>query len=231
MFLLFLACNSGEEKEMEFSFGDGGQRCYNSTECPKGAACIDYVCQRSGCITSADCKLGKYCTEAYKCKVGCELDLDCFPGQSCLDGQCVEYTCRDTDLDCQVGQYCGENGCESDGFPYCGSCTAEDFRRMGDQGGFCWVEEADYSNPCFWDPQAQSWSGCPTGLHCIPMSFISPEQNNGPSNPNSEAGVCAKTRALKYCERDSECPRGFTCYDNIVCWGDCDYYAQEGYLP
>ena len=62
------------------------------------------------------------------------------------------------------------------------------------------------------------------------------------AEPNAGGGICAETLALKFCQGDVDCPRGFTCYENIfysrdppievnACFGECDYYVGQGYLP
>ncbi|MBM75220.1 MAG: hypothetical protein CMK59_07450 [Proteobacteria bacterium] len=232
MVWLLFSCNLEKNNESEFSFGDGGQACYNSADCPKNSVCLDEICQRRGCITSADCKIGRYCTEQYKCRAGCELDSDCFPGQECQDNVCLEYSCRSTDLDCRVGEFCGEDGCQSDPFPHCEPCEVEDFYQ-GVDNGLCVFLEIDYEQWCEWNPQTQQGSSCSDGLTCFPRSFL---------DPNAGGGVCAESLALKFCESDPDCPRGFTCYQNIfysqdpenqvnACIGECDYYVEQGYLP
>lgn len=187
-------------------------------------SCIADVCTNIECSTSFDCALQTYCNEENRCIEGCTQDEDCFAGFSCSEGACSAYECRDAALDCLLGEQCQDGRCQIVEPSPCTPCTYQDWSHgLGSQRE-CVIVSYNRTIPCDW----MTDQGCPDTMSCYPadgMGLV-------------EEGVCIYSYAFFRCDTDSDCPRGFSCAQDIyaneseinVCWGDCRLYLEQGWL-
>lgn len=232
--LLFLfACSGG---------GLGAPECVDNGECTEGQACIDQQCEDVECLTSTDCPIAHVChPKQYYCVPGCAEDEDCLAGQTCNSEshECVDAACRTTELDCHVGDVCDpvsgqcvepanavcETGCHIYNSPNCpggGTCVQSLSGQTCNSANDC-----DAGETC--DPFLTStdtcWSDgdCPVdGSYCYFGQCV--------------ADYCHVDYCYFKCDSsdDTSCAAGFQCDDfgtgSELCYGDCGYYVQNGYL-
>ena len=217
MLLILLACHL-------YSSAPKDLLCENHAECADGSSCISNRCREVGCLSSFDCGLEQYCDEQYQCISGCRDNTDCAAGDNCFEGACAAYECRSAELDCMLGEQCIEKECVMVEPSPCTSCTYEDWEQgMGD-GRECVIVSYDRTIPCDWSMD----DGCPSTMSCYPADGVG----------LVEEGVCIHSYAFFRCTLDEDCPRGFSCAQDIyandsdihVCWGDCNLYRSQGWL-
>ena len=88
----------------------------------------------------------------------------------------------------------------------------------------CVIVSYDRTIPCDWRLD----SGCPDTMSCYPADGAG----------LVDEGVCIYSYAFFRCDVDTDCPRGFSCAQDIyandseihVCWGDCNMYISQGWL-
>lgn len=210
--LALAACSGGGE-------GDGKEKgaCASSDECPTGLQCIDERCIDVVCVTSADCPFENYCdTQTYQCVEGCREDGDCLSGDVCdrVSNTCVGTSCEETELDCAYGQYCDEatGECKDDSRDHCKSCDVTATSNQCGSSGECYFFEGG---------SCTSSGDCDPGYTC--------------GNVPGYGKICHADFCFMDCNpSDADaCPRGFSCINTGtggVCYGDCLYMTQNGYL-
>lgn len=227
--LIQMACTPSKSSEVE----EGGN-CGNSAECAEGQLCLKNECRNVDCLTSTDCDIEQYCSEQYSCERGCETDEDCFAGDECNTAAqtCESYGCRETQLDCEIGEFCNvpTGECYADDAPHCRTCLIDDLL-LPSVGEECllWNE---LGGNCVVDLFFGTQQGCASDEVCYPVD---------PNDPFNSNGTCWKSYAVMTCDISAEepCPRGFSCVGLSytdgsvvdVCYGDCQYYRENGYLP
>jgi len=220
-----------------FACNVGKTQCLDNGQCSDGQACIDEVCHDVDCLTSEDCDISQYCAANFTCKTGCKDNDDCLAGQVCDTSirQCVEAGCEQTELDCHVGEVCD---------PVSGTCNADD--------ATCEQTCHIYDSPncgggaqCFFSnigDQCNNASECASGESCdefvVSNDFCTRNADCPQDSYCSEYFQCVQ----KYCHADfcyqscqtqDDCPAGFSCLNagvGNVCYGDCAYFTQNGYL-
>lgn len=215
--LLLLSCTF-------FASNPPNQQCENHAQCPSGRSCLNNRCRQVDCLSSFDCPLREVCNPDSLCVSGCNQDSDCFPGETCSQAQCVPYECRTSQLDCQIGERCIDQKCiEVEPSP-CDPCTYTDWEQgIGDQRE-CVIVSYNRTIPCDWRLD----EGCPDTMSCYPADGVG----------LVDEGVCIYSYAFFRCDVDTDCPRGFSCAQDIyandsdihVCWGDCNVYISQGWL-
>jgi hypothetical protein len=229
--LILTSCDMGKTSEV---IEEGGS-CANSAECSNGQLCLKNECRNVDCLSSSDCDLEQFCDQRYQCSTGCENDEDCIAGDSCnlSTSECENYGCRETQLDCEIGEFCNvpTGECYEDNEPHCKTCGLNDLLSptVGEEC-LLWNETANGS--CTVDLLWGTQNGCPSDEICYPLD---------PSDVFSTQGTCWKSYAVMTCNPSEEepCPRGFSCiglnYTDgstvDVCYGDCQYYVENGFLP
>ena len=197
--------------------------CQNSTECREYSSCISGVCIEVDCVSTYDCPLEEVCEE-YSCIQGCYDDRDCLSGRRCDSGSCVDYSCRDTQLDCLIGEVCREEVCTPVDPSPCAKCTYLDWIEGMAPLQECVIHSFDTSLTCNWHDD----TGCPDDMSCYPAD----------GQGNVDEGVCIRSYGFHRCVNNEDCPRGFYCAQDIyandsdvhVCWGDCVFFRQQGWL-
>lgn len=227
------ACSSGEK----------AVACSTNSDCDAGSVCVNDECQTTECLTSADCELGENCSSSFECTTGCAEDTDCVAGEACNDGTCETYGCRDTHLDCSYGEFCDTTTglCYPDESGVCSpcdpgsdaNCFATTERGPCSSSGDCpanqecFIQQLDESSTC------ASEFDCPSGWEC---SFVADASGN-PVGPYCLTTACYEGSSLSECDPSAagnECARGFQCQDigrgQGVCFGDCGWLKENGYL-
>ena len=219
MLTLFLlsSCHFSSAKESP-------QQCENHAQCELGFSCLNNRCRQVDCISSLDCKLKEFCTSDFECVSGCSQESDCFAGEVCIEGECEQYECRTSELDCLIGERCIDQKCMQVEPSPCEPCTYADWEQgIGGQRE-CVIVSYNRTIPCEW----RTDEGCPDTMSCYPADGIG----------MVDEGVCIYSYAFFRCDVDTDCPRGFSCAQDIyandseihVCWGDCNVYISQGWL-
>ena len=194
--------------------------CYNSAQCEHNAACIDGSCYEVSCRDNQGCDLQQVCQEG-ECVSGCQTAEDCFAGESCLEGSCqTGVPCRTPQLDCSYGEDCIDGVCQDSGFPFCQPCTFSDWQNTPNGYQECVIYTYTLEETCVWEH-----TQCSGDLSCYPTDQIG----------NTEEGFCIASYFFRSCEADSDCPRPFTCNEDIyrdgsgvnVCWADCPFWRER----
>jgi len=217
--LFFFACTLFTD-----STESSSTSCQNSAECLSGFSCQENLCTKISCVSSQDCKLQEFCNADNVCIDGCQFDHDCVAGEECIEQQCQEYGCRDPHLDCLLGERCVERECVFVEPNPCSSCTYQDWSTGLGNAQECVIVSYNQTIPCDWALD----EGCPGEMSCYPADGLG----------EVEEGVCIHSYAFFRCSEDVDCPRGFHCKQDIyandsdvhVCWGDCNYYIEQGWL-
>lgn len=233
--LMLVACEIG-------GAGNGkAPECLDHAECGELQACIENACLDVECLTSSQCELGHFCNthgDAFVCKEGCESSDDCAAGEECTDNTCEDYGCRSTTLDCPVGTSCDSvtGNCNEVADLCTSTCDVYDSPNCG--GGMeCAV--ASYGESCQRDQE------CGSGYSCDMFLTAEGECMNVQDCPDGTdecyslmpgvlpgqcvANFCHKDYCLPKCREAEDCPAGFSC-EQGVCWGDCEWYVENGYL-
>ena len=217
-----------------------GLICANSSDCLENELCVEQSCQLVDCATSLDCEIEQYCNANYECIDGCTDNEDCYAGEDCNTEtkECESYGCRDTVLDCEVGEFCNPmtSECFEDSRQHCKSyCTWNDL--VNGSFGYECLNFDSGSGSCSTDISGNQ-SGCSGGALCYPNDVNDPSFTFGGQTP----GKCITFYQTFYCDNTSsqeQCPNGFTCsplyysdgsQTEPVCYGDCSYYTENGFI-
>ena len=215
--VLLLACNFLPSKQQY-------AHCENHAQCETGFSCLHNRCRQVDCISSLDCKLKEFCNSDFQCALGCNQDLDCLSGERCSQRECIQYECRTSELDCLIGERCIEQECVEVEPGPCDPCTYADWEQGIGEERECVIVSYDRTIPCDWRLD----EGCPDTMSCYPADGIG----------LVDEGVCIYSYSFFRCDIDTDCPRGFSCAQDIyandseihVCWGDCNVYISQGWL-
>ena len=207
------------------------RECLDDTWCEDKQTCLGGTCFDVECNRSEHCPGQQWC-EDWHCKPGCESTEDCLAGDVCEAHQCVPAACESTELDCGLGERCdtelGE--CLSGEVPECSSCeqgcgegqdcltlhgeTCEG-EGLCPEGWSCYQETLE-------EPRCPQGEGCPPGATCEDSWCVFNE--------------CRMEVCLSRCDLASpDCPGGFLCTEYGpgagICYADCPYLMEQGYLP
>lgn len=228
--------------------------CVDNSECGEMQICTEeaHECIDVECLASSDCDLQHYCDvgDTYTCVQGCETDDDCAAGEECTDAQtCEAYGCRSTTLDCEVGTVCNESTgeCEVYDESLCQeTCDVYGRGSSCSPGTSCQAvsitdtcmgpsdcdQDAGYACDQFYTSSDYCYSNqdCPDGSTCDMSLYVM---------GFCVANYCHKDFCMPTCSTggpqggEDSCPAGFTCTEGSMesyCYGDCGYYAENGYL-
>lgn len=194
--------------------------CYNSTQCVDNATCIEGTCYEVSCRDNQDCALRETCQEG-ECVSGCDSETDCLAGELCADGFCAEGTdCRTAQLDCGYGEDCTDGLCLEAAFPFCQPCAFADWQQSPNGAQECIIYTYTLEESCQWGQ-----TECSGDLSCYPADQIG----------DVEEGFCIASYVFRPCALDSDCPRPFTCKEDVygtdsgvnVCWADCPFWREQ----
>jgi hypothetical protein len=223
--------------------GAGSPDCTDNGQCGEGQACVGQACTDVECLSSEQCDIQQYCRtkdESYACTDGCVLDEDCAAGESCdvAHRRCTSYGCRSTVLDCPVGTTCNASTaeCEAwDGALCQETCDVYDQPRCS-AGATCQAfttgESCERDADCAEgncdmfltsDVTCRNLADCPDGTEqCLLTQCVSSSCHTDYCLPRCTAGD------------SGTCPAGFSCESDgagaWLCFGDCQYYLDNGYL-
>ena len=195
--------------------------CYNDTQCGDRGVCISGICTEVSCRDNEDCELREIC-QAGECVSGCLSTADCLSGESCLDGICqAGFPCRTAQLDCPYGQDCIEGSCRQTDFPFCQPCDFSAWQDSPNGERECIIYSYTLEESCLWEQ-----TECSGDLSCYPADQIGAV----------EEGFCIESYFFRPCRLDSDCPRPFTCKEDVyqdgsevgVCWADCPFWRERG---
>jgi hypothetical protein len=164
--------------------------------------------------------------------VPCVDNGQCSEGQACIAEACEDVDCL-TSSECAIQQYCDSSyscstGCEQDT-----DCRA---------GETCNAVAAQ----CQTQACRSTELDCEVGQYCNESTGTcdSAQGYCDTCNPNNlfscgNSGYCLSWNdpnvgyCWNYCDSQSDCPRGFDCYDpglGSVCIADCPWLLENGYM-
>lgn len=168
-------------------------------------------------------------------KMECVDNGSCPEGNACVEGRCTAAECLSSS-DCDVFHFCNpfyecQEGCESDDDCTAGNTCDKESHTCSEYGCRSTELDCEYGERC--DAESgectKSGSWCESGCNANNLYSCGANQYCIPVTEDGD-GYC-----WNFCEGAGDCPRGFECvelgtgYDNI-CFGDCDYMTQNGYL-
>lgn len=218
----FGVCMAGERCDCDGEWGslECAPNCTTMEDCPHDAFCGPggKCVEQPGCTTDAQCPLGMWCLDSICKRAGERLFGEaCDTMEQCASGVCSSQGCRrrcHLDSDCPEGEACtGNRNICTQGEVSCSGVCPEETNCRGSvcEGARCnWTDDC-VTGDCQVDPEY-------TTGHCL-----SNEQSCKPNEYRSKEDdpYC---RIFLECERDEDCPSGYTCESNG--WDGIPYHRN-----